>query len=90
MPSVHLLSVGYDERLMHTRAAVLRQAGFVVDEAFDVNDALKIAKSDSIDAMVICHTVSRSEQRFLISSVRMPEDYCQLFASVMGMDFEQK
>lgn len=65
-----LLSVGYDKYLLHTRAMILRHAGFMIDEAFTTRAALAMVKADSIDGILICHTVPRKEQRKLISAVR--------------------
>jgi DNA-binding response OmpR family regulator len=66
----HLLSVGYDKSLMHSRALVLRQAGFIVDLAFNLKGALALVKADSIDLLILCHTVSKKEQRQMIAAVR--------------------
>lgn len=66
----HLLSVGYDKHLMHSRALVLRHAGFTVEEAFGLKSALALVNSDSIDLMILCHTLSRQERALLISAVR--------------------
>lgn len=66
----HLLSVGYDKALIYTRTLVLRGAGFHVDEAFNLKNALTLVESDSIDVLILCHTLSKEEQRQLISAVR--------------------
>jgi len=66
----HLLSVGYDPVLMQTRSLLLRQAGFTVDEAYNLNGAFARVKSDSIDAVLLCHTVPQDEQRSFISAAR--------------------
>lgn len=70
MAVCHLLSVGYDKSLMHSRTLVLRQAGFIVNEAFNLQSALSLVKSDSIDVMILCHTIFRQQQTRLISAVR--------------------
>lgn len=64
----HLLSVGYDPLLMRTRSFVLRQAGFTVDEAYNLNGALGLLMSDSIDAVLLCHTVPKDKQRSFIAA----------------------
>ena len=64
----HLLSVGYDPVLMQTRSLILRQAGFTVDEAYNLNGAFARLKSDSIDAVLLCHTVPQGEQRSFIAA----------------------
>jgi DNA-binding response OmpR family regulator len=65
-----ILSAGYDHQLMQTRSMLLRHAGFVVDEAYNLKGVLGCVKSDSIDAVVLCHTIPKNEQRWLITSVR--------------------
>jgi len=64
----HLLSVGYDPLLMRTRSFILRQAGFTVDEAYNLNGALGLLMSDSIDAVLLCHTIPKDKQRSFISA----------------------
>jgi len=66
----HILSAGYDHQLMQTRSMLLRHAGFMVDEAHDLMGVLGCVKSDSFDALVICHTIPENEQRWIISLVR--------------------
>lgn len=70
MVTPHLLSVGYDPLLMRTRSFVLRQAGFTVDEAYNLNGALGLLMSDSIDAVLLCHTIPKDKQRSFISAAR--------------------
>ena len=55
---------------MQTRCLVLRQAGFIVDEAYSLLGIVGGIKSDSIDAVLLCHTIPRNEQRWVISSIR--------------------
>ncbi|HKD83001.1 MAG TPA: hypothetical protein VKH81_25150 [Candidatus Angelobacter sp.] len=66
----HILSVGLDQFLMRSRSGLLRQAGFVVDEAYNLNAALAVVACDLVDILVLCHTIPRNEQRWLISQVR--------------------
>jgi DNA-binding response OmpR family regulator len=47
---------------------LLRHAGFVVDEAFNVKAALAVIKADSVAAVLLCHTIPESEQHWLISA----------------------
>jgi DNA-binding response OmpR family regulator len=49
---------------------VLRHAGFVVDEAFNLKGALGLVKLDLVDVLLLCHTLSKTEQRWLIAEVR--------------------
>ena len=66
----HLLSVGYDPVLMQTRSLLLRQAGYTVDEAYNLHGAFARLKSDSIDAVLLCHTIPQDEQRSFIAAAR--------------------
>lgn len=65
-----ILSIGLDQFLMGARSRLLRQAGFVVDEAYNLNAALALVASDLVDILVLCHTIPGNEQRWLISQVR--------------------
>jgi len=67
---VHILSVGKNPSLMSSRTLLLRAAGYRVEEAYTVDKAVKLVEEDFIDAMLICHTVSRNDQQILISTVR--------------------
>jgi CheY-like chemotaxis protein len=66
----HILSVGKDPTLMSSRSLILRDAGYLVDEAYSVDKAINLVEADSIDAVLICHTVPRNDQQALISTVR--------------------
>jgi hypothetical protein len=65
-----VLSMGRDPHLMAVRTLLLKGAGYVVDEAYDRAAALGRAQCDSVDALLICHTVAKSEKRWLIANVR--------------------
>jgi hypothetical protein len=49
--------VGYDPDLMIVRILILRRAGYVVEEVYERIAALSRAQSDSVDLLLICHTV---------------------------------
>ncbi len=65
-----ILSVGNDPTLMASRTLILRGAGYFVEEAYAVGKAINLVAADSIDAMLLCHTIARSDQQVLISVVR--------------------
>jgi DNA-binding response OmpR family regulator len=65
-----ILSMGDDPHLMTVRTLLLRSAGYVVDEAYERGAALGRAQCDSVDALLICHTVPKFERRWLIANVR--------------------
>jgi DNA-binding response OmpR family regulator len=49
---------------------VLRNAGYVVEEAYSLGNALRLVPSDALDLVLICHTVPASHQDRLIKAVR--------------------
>jgi DNA-binding response OmpR family regulator len=66
----HILSVGANPTLMSSRSLILRSAGYLVKEAYTVGKAINLVEADSIDAVLICHTIPRDDQKVLISFVR--------------------
>ena len=80
-----ILSMGYDPRLMSIRTLLLQGAGYVVDEAYDRNAALSRAQCDSVDALLICHTVPKSERRWLIANVREKRQLMPIVCLTFGI-----
>src|SRR5262249_19158531 len=68
--SCHILSLGYDRSLLASRTMVMQSAGFTVDEAYSVADVLRLVCDDSVEILVICHTVPLNEQEQLIPALR--------------------
>jgi CheY-like chemotaxis protein len=66
----HVLSVGTDPLLLSSRTLILRAAGYQVEEAYTVKEAIRLVETDSIDVMLICHTIAKEDQQFLISTTR--------------------
>jgi DNA-binding response OmpR family regulator len=67
---LHILSVGANPILMSSRTLILRSAGYLVEEAYTVDKAINLVEADSIDAMLICHTIPKDDQKVLIAVVR--------------------
>lgn len=65
-----ILSFGYDRNLMASRSMLLRDSGYVVQEAYSRHQALTLIRSDLVDILLICHTVPENETRVLVSAVR--------------------
>jgi DNA-binding NarL/FixJ family response regulator len=70
MPFQQVLSLGFDRILMRSRSLLLRGAGFHVIEVYSCAGALQLARSDSVDILLICHSVPKTEQRKLTEAVR--------------------
>ena len=66
----HILSVGKDPTLMSSRKSLLLNAGYAVQEAFTLDKAKDLVRSDSIDVTLLCHTVPERDQRLLIYLIR--------------------
>jgi len=66
----HILSVGNNPTLMSSRTLILRSAGYAVEEAYTVSKAITLVEADSIDAVLICHTIPKDGRQILITVVR--------------------
>ena len=70
MAILGILSFGYARDSMAVRAAVLRQAGYRVEEAHSPAQCLESIKSDAIDVVLLCHSVPKAEAQLLVSLIR--------------------
>lgn len=70
MPAFRILSVGKTKSLMVSRSMLLRHAGYGVEEAYSLREALRIADSVLLDAVLICHTIPTADRDSLISYIR--------------------
>ena len=66
----HILSFGSDPILMSSRTLILRKAGYEIDEARTLKQAIGLVEADSIEVILICHTIAKEDQQFLISTTR--------------------
>jgi CheY-like chemotaxis protein len=65
-----ILHIGYDDTLIAMRSHVLSSAGYTVEESDSLNRAIYLLESDLIDAVLICHTVPRSDQQLLVMAAK--------------------
>ena len=84
--ATRILSLGRDKHLLSLRTILLENAGFEVIEAYSINDALRLAQSDAVDLVLVCHTVPRSEQSLLVSGIRQRRRLMPIL-SVIAQDF---
>lgn len=68
--TLRVVSVGYETVLMGLRSQVLRQAGHSMLETHTLKDALRMIELDSTDLLLICHSVPKAEEQWLIAQVR--------------------
>src|SRR5215510_7445976 len=66
----HIISFGYDPNLMSSRTLLLQHAGFTVEEAYSPAEVLGLVRNDSVDLVVVCHTVPLKEEEQLIAALR--------------------
>jgi DNA-binding response OmpR family regulator len=81
-----ILSMGYDPHLMIVRTLILQRAGYVVDEVYERAAALSRAQCDSVDALLICHTVPKFETQWLIANVREKRRLMPILCLTLGID----
>jgi DNA-binding response OmpR family regulator len=65
-----ILSLGHDHYLLSLRTMLLENAGFEVIEAYSVCDATRLAQSDAVDLVLVCHTVPKAELKLLLAAIR--------------------
>ena len=76
MPALPTILVyGRDHRLLETRGWVLEQAGYRVLTALTLAEVERIAASESIDLLLLCHSLSveDSEKALIAVSATHPE-----------------
>ena len=81
----NILCVGRAQELLSLRAMVLRGAGFRVIEECDVSRAVQLALEDSIDLVLLCHTLNSTEQSRIIPSLCAKRRHLPI-ASVIASD----
>lgn len=69
-PLALILHVGHDLMLLHTRSAVLRSAGYIVECEYVIEDAVRHFLSADFDLVLLCHSLSDEERQGFISRVR--------------------
>ena len=80
-----ILCIGRARELLSLRAMVLGGAGFHVVEERDVTRAVQLALEDSIDLVLLCHSLNSSEQSRIIHLLRAMRQNV-LIASVIASD----
>jgi DNA-binding NtrC family response regulator len=84
--NTRILSVGHDHHLLSLRSLLLESAGFEVIQAYCVSDALRLAQSDAVDLVLVCHTVPKAEQKLLLNAIRKRRRLMPVL-SVIAQDF---
>jgi DNA-binding response OmpR family regulator len=69
-----ILSVSYDETLLHTRELILREAGYTVISVVGFTTAIK-ACDEHFDLIVMGHSIPQEDKRAIVAALR--ENGCQ-------------
>ena len=67
--SPSILSISYDESLLHTRAWILEAAGFNVTSALGFTQAVKHCQS-AFDLIIMGHSIPRDDRQSLLDIIR--------------------
>ena len=65
-----ILSISYDESLLHTRAWILKSAGFNVTSALGFDQAVSHCQNGAFDLVILGHSIPREHKESLIKLVR--------------------
>jgi DNA-binding NtrC family response regulator len=69
-----ILSVSYDESLLHTRHWILETAGFKVTSALGFTQATNYSQTGHFDLVIIGHSIPREDKEALLKVVRNHKD----------------
>jgi DNA-binding NtrC family response regulator len=65
-----ILSIGYDQNLLHTRALILEARGHEVTTAIGMKESLELCRADRYDLVIIGHSMPPQERSTLIHETR--------------------
>jgi CheY-like chemotaxis protein len=68
--STLILSAGRDPALLGTRSLILRSAGYIVESAYSIEDAITRFRGGAFDLVVLCHSIPERERKRLIFLIR--------------------
>jgi DNA-binding response OmpR family regulator len=70
MPVALILSVGQEPMLLDTRSLILRAAGYLVESALSIKQAIHHLRTGDFDLVVLCHSIPSQERDRLVCLVR--------------------
>ena len=65
-----ILAVGQDPMILNTRISILRGAGYAVESATSVEEAINHFRSGDFDLIILCHTIPPEERRHIARLIR--------------------
>ena len=70
---------------MTIRTLLLQASGYMVHEAYERTGAVSRAQCDTVDVLLICHTVPKSERRWLVTNVREKRSLLPILCLTLGI-----
>jgi len=70
MPLKVVLAIGFDQSLLRPRTLVLQSAGYLVESASSLKEAVDRFQSGDFDLVLLCHSVPRKDRYRLTSFLR--------------------
>jgi DNA-binding NtrC family response regulator len=80
MPLNLVLSIGLDSSLLETRNMVLHSAGYIVESASSVKEAVHRFLAGDFDLVILCHTISTRERDRLACLIRASGSHTPLIS----------
>ena len=68
--AAHILNVGYEPTLLETRTLVLRSAGYAVESASSVEEAMQRFRGGHFDVVILCHSIPEQGRERLVWLIR--------------------
>jgi CheY-like chemotaxis protein len=70
MPLTRILAVSYDPQLLRSRCAILRKAGYILESATSMNEAINRFQAIDFDLVLLGHSVPVPERDVLLRVIR--------------------
>ena len=70
MPLSLVLSIGFDQALLKTRNLVLQSAGYIVESASSLKEAIDRFQSGDFDLILLCYSIPRQDRGRLTTFFR--------------------
>ena len=65
-----ILTVGFDLSLMRTRSLVLQSAGYIVESASSLKEAVARFRAGDFDLVLLCHSIPTKDRDHLTCLIR--------------------
>ena len=80
-----ILSLGLSREIMMSRTAVLRSQGYIVLEAFKIEEGLRMFGSVDLDLAILCHSIPQPKQSEIAMAMKRSRPLTPVLALLRGM-----